>query len=480
MINTDFLKNVQLFSNLSEEELVSISKEAEVKQYEKDVFICKEGEKADAMFIIKSGIVQIFCDDGAGGRKVLSHLKLGEYFGEMALLTDEPRNASSVALGDAEVIMLTKESFHKLLNRYPAVSLSIIKTLCARLSKTNLGTGRRKLHQTYSIIGPDTSSGKSLFARNLALAMQKELGKDVLLYDPNVRDDKVAKMLGVEERSDIIDELVEREQIKDISKYIAKTPSGLLTVIPQENGLTDVRLKEFHTFSLMQSIAANFEFVVIDSSLMQTRITNEIMQNSDKIIYLISSKNVSITGLIEHFDATRQNWKIKAEKVIIGVNHLTDDVSQESLITDKDKERISFEIPFAKELVGVRDARIPLVEAEPTHPLAQIATKQAQSILYSESIGLLIPTFNEEPAKAALALRWMESGESQFPETLKNIKLSETINRDGEEFKLLTGRTSNWELNDLVVKFVDFANKFKKEFRIDGMVLLLNGQESLI
>ncbi|HQB83140.1 MAG TPA: cyclic nucleotide-binding domain-containing protein, partial [Candidatus Rifleibacterium sp.] len=109
MVQTDFLKAVSLFSELSDEELRNVSKQAEVVNFVRDAFICKEGQQADSMFIIKSGIVQIFCDDGKGGRKVLTHLKLGEYFGEMALLTEEPRTASAVALAETEVIRINKD-----------------------------------------------------------------------------------------------------------------------------------------------------------------------------------------------------------------------------------------------------------------------------------------------------------------------------------------------------------------------------------
>lgn len=481
MIQTDFLKGVSLFAYLSDEELGNISKQAEVVEYVRDAFICKEGQQADSMFIIKSGIVQIFCDDGKGGKKILTHLKLGEYFGEMALLTEEPRTASAIALAETEVIRLKKDSFHNLLKTSPGVSLSIIRTLCNRLSKTNIGSAQTKMHNVYAILGPDTSSGKSLFARNLAMAMQKELGQDVLLYDPNLRDERVARNLGVTERSRIIDELVDREKINDIKKYVVKAPCGLLTILPQENGLTDIRLKEFHTFSLMQTVMENFEYVVVDSSSMFTKVTKEIVQNCDKIVYLISSKNVSITGLMDHFDETRRGWKVVPEKIVFGVNHMTDDPNQESLITDKDRERISFEIPFFKELAGKRDPENELlIQKDPSHKMAQVCTEQSLAILFDQTVGLFVPAFDDEPAKGELARRWLESGINEFSQTIKCIEVKGPATRNGQLMNILTGRTSKWDLNNQVVKIVDFANRFKKEFGVDSLILALNNQESII
>ncbi|MGM0598766.1 MAG: cyclic nucleotide-binding domain-containing protein [Candidatus Rifleibacteriota bacterium] len=481
MVHTDFLKGVSLFSDLNDEELENISEQADEIKFVRDAYICKEGQQADSMYIIKSGIVQIFCDDGKGGRKILTHLKLGEYFGEMALLTDQPRNASAVALAETECIRIKKDGFAELLKTNPAVCLSIIKTLCNRLSRTNLGAPQTKKYNVYAVLGPDTSSGKSLFARNLALSMQNLLGKEVLLYDPNLRDDRVARLLGIEERSHIIDELVDREKINYLKKYVVKAPCGLLTLLPQENGLTDIRLKEFHTFSLMQTVMENFEYIVVDSSSMYTKVTKEIVQSCDKIVYLISSKNVSIAGLMDHFDKTRRGWKVKPEKVIFGVNHLTDDPTKESLISEHDRERISFEIPYRKELEGKREPNTQLLcQRQPDHPLAEICRDQAQAILFDQSIGLFLPTFDDEPAKADLAGRWIESGKEEFAKTLHNVQAKGPVTRNDMVCTLLTGQSSKWELNQDVVKIVDFSNRFKKEFGLDKLLLSLNDQESIV
>lgn len=481
MIQTDFLKGVSLFADLSDDELHNLSKQAEVVEFVRDAFICKEGQQADSMYIIKSGIVQIFCDDGKGGRKILTHLKLGEYFGEMALLTEEPRTASSIALAETEVIRLKKDSFRNLLKTSPGVSLSIIKTLCNRLSKTNIGSAQTKMHNVYAVLGPDTASGKSLFARNLAMAMQQELKTDVLLYDPNLRDERVARSLGVTQRSRIIDELIDREKINDIRKYVVKAPCGLLTLLPQENGLTDIRLKEFHTFSLMQTVMENYEYIVVDSSSMFTKVTKEIVQNCDKIVYLISSKNVSITGLMDHFDETRRGWKVAPEKIVFGVNHMTDDPTQESLITEKDRERIGFAIPFSKELQGKRDPETDLlIQRKPEHPMSVNCKTQSLGILFDQTLGLFVPTFDDEPAKAELTRRWLESGVNEFSQVLKCLEVKGPVTRNNQLFHLLTGRTSKWDLNNQVVKIVDFSNRFKKEFGIDSLILSLNNQESII
>ncbi|RCK79490.1 MAG: hypothetical protein OZSIB_4244 [Candidatus Ozemobacter sibiricus] len=481
MSQIDFLRRVSLFSGLSEEELKNLAGRAEAIPFARDAFICKEGQAADSMFVIKSGIVQIFCDDGKGGRKILTHLKLGEYFGEMALLTDEPRTASAVALAETEVIRIRKDDFHALLRTAPGVALAIIRTLCERLAKANIGSAGEKKTYVYAVMGPDTSSGKSLFARNLAFAMQQLLGRDVLLFDPNLRDDKVARALGIEQRSRIIDELVDRERIADLKKYVVRAPCGIETLLPQENGLTDLRLKEFHTFSIMKTVMETYDFVVVDSSSMYTKVTKEIVQSVDKIVYLISSKNVSVNGLIKHFEETRRSWKVDPSKVIYGLNHTTADPTQEGKILPEDREYLKFELPFDKALAGNRtpDAQL-LLQRDPNHPMAVAIRDLAEAMLFDQALGLYLPTFDGDPGKKELSRRWAETGTQELGALLRHTRLESPVTHQGQAMHCIQGRTAKWLLNQHVVALVNFANRFKQEFGLDKVIFTMNGQESVV
>ncbi|MBI3039132.1 cyclic nucleotide-binding domain-containing protein [bacterium] len=478
---TSFLKGVSLFSDLSEEELQNIQNRTELVQFIRDAIICKEGQKADSMFVIKSGIVQIFCDDGKGGRKVLTHLKRGDYFGEIALLTEEPRIASACALAETEVIKIKKDELYSVLKMAPGIALNIIRTLCGRLAKTNVQSAKEKTYNVFAVLGPDTGSGKSFFARNLALAMQTLLKKPVLLYDPNLRDDRVAKALGVSSHSNIIDELIDCERIADIQKYVVAAPCGLLTILPQENGLTDLRLKEFHTFSLMKTVLERFEFIVVDSSSMFTKVTKDIVQSCDKIIYLMSSKNVSIGGLIKHFEETRRSWQVPPEKVSYGVMRLSDDPSKQSILTELDSKFIEFEIPFDKSLVGKRDPDLqPLVVKDPQHPISQVTAIEADKILFNQTFGIMLPTFEEEPAKKDLAFRWADQCRHEMFALLRQVDVTTPFIFNGKPFHHIKGKAAKWMLNQLVPAVVDFLNRFKKEFTVDRTCFLLNENENIV
>jgi CRP-like cAMP-binding protein len=91
-----------------------------------------EGEPGNAMFIIRSGRVVVL-KGSLDAPTVLGYRSAGEIIGEMALLENEPRSASVVALEPVRVLSITRSNFEQLIGQNPALGLSILSTLSARL-----------------------------------------------------------------------------------------------------------------------------------------------------------------------------------------------------------------------------------------------------------------------------------------------------------------------------------------------------------
>ena len=87
-----------------------------VAEYGHGEAIVREGEAGQSMFVVKSGRVKVRLEES--GREIAS-LGRGEYFGEMSLLTGDPRTASVVADGDAMVLEIDAEVFRQLADVNP-------------------------------------------------------------------------------------------------------------------------------------------------------------------------------------------------------------------------------------------------------------------------------------------------------------------------------------------------------------------------
>ena len=94
--------------------------------------IFHEGVEGDSMFLVWSGRVAIVKGD-LESPVILAYRIAGEIFGEMALLENQPRSASIIALEETRLLELSRSRFEQLLSEQPAVSRSIMEVLSARL-----------------------------------------------------------------------------------------------------------------------------------------------------------------------------------------------------------------------------------------------------------------------------------------------------------------------------------------------------------
>ena len=94
--------------------------------------IFREGEDADELFVIKSGYVQIQI-----GNRIVADLAADTIFGEMALIDDEPRSATAVAITDVELVPISEKQFVFLVSQTPYFALKVMRVLAQRLRVMN-------------------------------------------------------------------------------------------------------------------------------------------------------------------------------------------------------------------------------------------------------------------------------------------------------------------------------------------------------
>lgn len=108
-----------------------------VVKFKKGEVIFREGDTADAMFVIKSGIIDITKSKGSKDI-VLATLKPGEMLGEMGFFDDKPRSAGARAASDAEVIKLPFVALRAQFKTFPEWLKAMVKTVSSNLRAANL------------------------------------------------------------------------------------------------------------------------------------------------------------------------------------------------------------------------------------------------------------------------------------------------------------------------------------------------------
>jgi type IV pilus assembly protein PilB len=139
---THYLQKIDLFSNLTNEECLIVESRLKPREFAPQQVIVKEGGPGDSMFFIRNGAVEIHKrDPNTGIDFLLTELKAGACFGEMALLTGKPRGATVLASETTVCGMLDMAAFNDLLLSHPKIGISLSRVLAERLEESNQASG---------------------------------------------------------------------------------------------------------------------------------------------------------------------------------------------------------------------------------------------------------------------------------------------------------------------------------------------------
>lgn len=133
------------------------------REYEGGTLICREGEISQEMYVIQSGKVRIFKEDG-GAALELATLDKGDFFGEMGVLEGLPRDASAEAAGKTKVLVLSAGALLVRLRRDPTFAFELLRRLSGRVRSLNarLLTHGVSVHSSHSSA---SNSNESLLYR---------------------------------------------------------------------------------------------------------------------------------------------------------------------------------------------------------------------------------------------------------------------------------------------------------------------------
>lgn len=129
------LKQVPLFSDLTDRELNLLVALGSRRKYPSKNIIFQEGDPGDFLLVILLGKVKVMISGKGGEEFILTMLEAGSFFGEMALLEGGYRSATVVTVEPSEFLRIEKKDFSELLRKQPRLALKILKSLSQRLRK---------------------------------------------------------------------------------------------------------------------------------------------------------------------------------------------------------------------------------------------------------------------------------------------------------------------------------------------------------
>jgi len=131
------LREVPIFTGLSDEDLDVIMHMTVRRTYPKNTMIVIEEDQGDMLYIIESGSVKITRLDDEGREVILAILGSAEFFGEMALLDGQGRSANVMAIEDTVLFTLHRRDFLDVLGRFSTISIQLLREMTSRLRKSD-------------------------------------------------------------------------------------------------------------------------------------------------------------------------------------------------------------------------------------------------------------------------------------------------------------------------------------------------------
>lgn len=152
------LKRVELFAQMTDDELRRLAERLKYAPFAKGNLIAKQGASAQYwLFIIINGEAEVYLEGANGEKRVLNVLSNGSFFGEMSLMTGSPRLTSVMAKTDVECYRLDKGAFEEILLARPSIAEEVSNVLVERreqldnaLQDLDKETPHEKIHHQHN------------------------------------------------------------------------------------------------------------------------------------------------------------------------------------------------------------------------------------------------------------------------------------------------------------------------------------------
>ncbi|RKR03137.1 patatin-like phospholipase family protein [Maricaulis maris] len=161
----------------------------------------REGDEADAIYLVRSGALAAFRNGALGRPDLIGYIRAGEPVGEMSMLDETPHSASVYALRDSELVRLPKTSFERLTNKHASLMRELSRMMLTRLRGPRRASGSEP--KVFALIGTSPTIDLDYRAKELAATLTG-MGVSCGIADEACADWSGQKLDRLESEYDIV------------------------------------------------------------------------------------------------------------------------------------------------------------------------------------------------------------------------------------------------------------------------------------
>jgi CRP/FNR family transcriptional regulator, cyclic AMP receptor protein len=131
-----FLSGIPLFSNLDEKALHMLANSAKFQNMEKGTILFFQSDPSEYAYIVRHGNISIVLTSPDGRDMVINEMRPGDIFGELGILTKQPRSTSAIARADSDVLVIPRDAFLRVVDSEPQLARRILEVTAERLQRS--------------------------------------------------------------------------------------------------------------------------------------------------------------------------------------------------------------------------------------------------------------------------------------------------------------------------------------------------------
>jgi NTE family protein len=314
-----------LFRGIPAESAARIVHHFERRTFPANSEIVRESEPGDTLFIIESGLVEVFLQSATGELTILSRLGPGEAFGEMSVLTGEPRSAGVRSLAPTTVRVIPRDRFLQAAAETPLLLFNLSRVLVNRLSRANRAAASVRDPEVVAIIGRVPRLIGSLVATNVAAAISSTTRQRVLLVD---RPAGQASTLPGRDKSPALEDIWRRSEGRlRVPAFQFGSARFMSVALPEDAGL----LAGIQPLSLNEALGwfkHNARFTVLNLTGEDRSDVLSILPHVDRTYLMITTSQLATTfadELVNAFSSLRPDVRARSFPVVLSDEGLSVD-----------------------------------------------------------------------------------------------------------------------------------------------------------
>lgn len=324
------VRQIPIFSKLNWFEIRRIARKAIIEEYKKGDIIRKAGDPADFFYCLVSGRLQSYTINHLNQKDNVEFIHRGMHFGIISAFTGESHSQNFEAINDSIILKISRDDFHAILKNIPSLAIEFGQSLSRRVRGHVQGVRSDFESTIISIYSPMMGTGSSTYAINLALSLEKETKKKVILVKIHAKRNDINAGHARDSISSYFENSIElRNLVADhdqVFKSIIKEGSKVhfLNVVFDAQ---DITLKK-QISPLVSTLVGNYHYVIVDLPNDMDDSVLETLTQSDAVHLITMDRRKDLELIRKVIDRLEQTFKerFNADKIRIILRGIHDQV----------------------------------------------------------------------------------------------------------------------------------------------------------